>query len=46
MSSLGDVMVLSVQDLDLVQHQLQNDYRLELLNGEMPVMRPSGYQVG
>jgi Uma2 family endonuclease len=37
-------MVLSWQDLDLVQHQLENDYRLELVNGEVRVMSPSGYQ--
>jgi len=36
--------MLTVKDLEKVQHQLGDDYRLELVNGEIVLMSPSGYE--
>ncbi len=37
-------MSLTVEDLENLQAKLGNDYRLELVDGEIIVMSPSGYE--
>jgi Uma2 family endonuclease len=37
-------MSLTVKDLENLQAKLGNDYRLELVNGDIIVMSPSGYE--
>ncbi len=37
-------MALTVRDLQEVQAKLDGDYRLELVNGDVVVMSPSGYE--
>lgn len=37
-------MPLTVKDLERVQTKLGNDYRVELVNGRITVMSPSGYE--
>ncbi len=37
-------MSLTIKDLELVQTQLGNDYRVELVDGKITVMSPSGYE--
>ena len=37
-------MPLTVKDLEKVQAQLGDDYRIELVDGEITVMSPSGYE--
>jgi len=37
-------MTLTVQDLEKVQHKLGDEYRVELVDGEIVVMSPSGYE--
>lgn len=37
-------MALTVKDLEKLQCQLDDDYRLELVDGEILVMSPSGYE--
>jgi Uma2 family endonuclease len=37
-------MALSVKDLEKVQRKLEDDYRIELIDGEIILMSPSGYE--
>ncbi len=37
-------MPFSVRDLEKLQFQIDDDYRWELVDGEMIVMNPSGYE--
>jgi Uma2 family endonuclease len=37
-------MALTVRDLQEMQAKLEGDYRLELVNGDVVVMSPSGYE--
>jgi len=37
-------MTLTVKDLEKVQHQLDGNYRLELVGGEIRIMSPSSYE--
>lgn len=37
-------MVLTIKDLEDVQRRLDDDYRIELINGEISLMSPSGYE--
>ena len=37
-------MVLTIKDLEDVQRRLDDDYRIELISGEISLMSPSGYE--
>lgn len=37
-------MTLTVKDLEKVQRQLSDDYHVELVDGEIVIMSPSGYE--
>ncbi|MGF1482163.1 MAG: Uma2 family endonuclease [Cyanophyceae cyanobacterium] len=37
-------MALTAEDLEKVQHQLGDRYRVELINGKIVLMSPSGYE--
>jgi len=37
-------MTLTVKDLEKVQRQLGDDYRVELVDGDIVIMSPSGYE--
>lgn len=37
-------MALTMKDLEDVQRRLDDDYRIELVNGEISLMSPSGYE--
>jgi Uma2 family endonuclease len=37
-------MTLTVKDLEKVQRQLDDNYRVELIDGKIVLMSPSGYE--